>query len=100
MAQQPHPPFPALPERGSTFSKYMHTAWFLENDAALSRLIHDHQKLDRKLDFPTEMPDSLKQVQVAMVACQYCANDAIRHARATGELLFCWHGTKATEVCQ
>lgn len=87
-----HPPFPALPAKGTPDHIYAFLA--LKADAARSRLVPmQAAEWARKGSTAKSLT-----IGAAIGALDHQVHEFITDARKGGELLFCWHGTKATEV--
>jgi hypothetical protein len=66
----------------------------LKSDAARSRLV---PMLEAEWKRKGSTAKS-KTISAAICALDLVIDSDVRQARKDGELLFCWHGTKATEV--
>lgn len=98
MAQQPHPPFPAQPAGNAGIQENLFASNALEADAAYSRITERLFKERLKARFPDQDPPSIKALDSAALALLIWRDDNIKKAVRCGQLLFCWHGTKATTV--
>lgn len=87
-----HPPFPTSADD----VMYIHTYCALKNDAAACRLKALFAAALRRSCF-AETPTSQALWQ-GYAALESQAEADYQDARRAGELLFAWHGTKATEV--
>ena len=98
MAQTPHPPFPTLPKSGSSYGEHFRTTWYLQTDAAIGRVRDQRIAINLKNACPLQPCDETTALDFACTALALANADAFTSAKNAGELLFCWHGTKATEV--
>lgn len=87
-----HPAFPTLPSGRST--KHIFAFFALTSDAAADRLITARQA-EWKRKGNTSKAQTLT---AAITALERTIREDVREAKKDGELLFCWHGTKAFEV--
>lgn len=86
------PPFP----RRAGDIRHIYAYCALKNDAAAARLTAMREAVLRKSKF-AETPAALALWQ-GFLATEAAAEKNFKDACRAGELLFCWHGTKATEV--
>ena len=89
------PPFPWEGRRAGDI-RYIHAYCALKNDAAAARLTAMRETVLRKSKF-AETPSSHALWQ-GFITTDAAAKKDFTDARRAGELLFCWHGTRATEV--
>ncbi len=93
MAQQQHPPFPAEPKLGCG-AENIFALVALEKDAAASRISALCTGANKRSKWKkTPHTNSLFLAEFALIEA---ANQNFKKARDFGQLLFCWHGTKAT----
>lgn len=86
------PPFPALPAPAvGRFITHIYTYRLLKADAAWARLVALRPPKDRETD---------EAMWEALNALQSCIHEYALNAQQRGELLFCWHGSKATTIGQ
>ena len=95
MAQLKNPTFPKEPAKPAD-AKFIYPLIALETDAASAR-IHDLLKNQFRRSRYKEN-DGSKALTQALVALNNKAAEYYRKAQSRGELLLCWHGTKATAV--
>jgi hypothetical protein len=94
-AAAPRIVFPIQPEAGADI-KYILAYAVLKDDAALQRLEAMRDAEWRRSKW-TDTPVSLS-LSAAISAIPYSIKSVMPSVVGCGELLFCWHGTKATEV--
>lgn len=87
-----NPPFPALPPQGAP--GHIYAFLVLKADAARARLV---PMLEAEWKRKGSTAKSLT-LSAAIGALDHQIGGDIHTARKNGELLFCWHGTRATEV--
>jgi hypothetical protein len=86
--------FPPIPESGSI--KFICAWWYLETEAAGAKLEALRDAEWRRSNF--KMTGTAWALNAALHAIRDVKNANLHAAKCAGELLFCWHGTKATEV--
>lgn len=96
MAQQ-HPTFPQEPANLAD-AKFIYPLIALEADAASARVLDLLKSQFRRSRYKEN--DGSKALTQALVALNDKAADHYRKAQRHGELLLCWHGTKATAVTE
>jgi len=94
MAQH-HPPFPLQPPAGQ-YVRHIGPYRLLEADAAMSRMVSLRNSTAKRTK--TGASGTEDALWVAMFALQDRIVQEARDALRAGELLLCWHGTKATAV--
>lgn len=92
-----HPPFPQLPPAGIPDCRHIHVASALENDAALSRLEAMRSSAWRANGYDAD-PPKVRAISTAISSLYWQRQEDIEIVKRRGQLLMCWHGTKATTV--
>jgi hypothetical protein len=92
-----HPPFPLRPLAGQ-YIKFIIPYRLLAADAAMSRMVSLTNSAAKRSKTGTSGTEDA--LWVAMSALQDRIMQEAASALRAGELLLCWHGTKATAIGQ
>ena len=91
-----HPPFPQLPPAGIQDCRHIYVLSARENDAALSRLEAMRSSAWRANGFAD--PPKVRAITTAINSLYWQRQENFEIVKRIGQLLMCWHGTKATTV--